>query len=232
MIFQPPHPRKIAIVEDQQLFLDFLVKLVGTDLGHNLVGTATDGPGALDMVSKTKPDLIILDILIPKMSGIIVATRIRQNWPRIKILALSSESDPKTVHQVTNLNLAGFIDKNDASLQTLTEGIQTVLEGGRFVSKGIRKVVDDLHKDPLAFQKILTRREQEVLTFIGGGFNDAEIGNALGLSPASVQSHRRNISRKLGLHNTPDLIQAAQAMGFWQPEFNRMDLIHTYHLHR
>lgn len=220
------------VVEDQTLFRDFLTGLLTDKLGFPVVATAGDGVTALELARQHQPDLILLDILIPQLSGIRVARTILDEFPETRIIALSSESDRKTVHQVHQLFLPGFVDKNEAGTDVLTEAIETVLAGKRFFSPSFRQIVRDLRKDPDSFYKILTRREQEVLTLIGGGFSDADVGLQLGLSPSSAQAHRRNILRKLDLHNTPDLISFARHTGFWKDEFARMGLKDKYHLHQ
>jgi DNA-binding NarL/FixJ family response regulator len=222
---------RVLIVEDQVLFQEFLVNLLTETLGHEVVGTATEGPQAIEQFRRTRPTLVLLDILIPKLSGIHVAKAILAEGPETRVIALSSESDAKTIHQVYRLHLSGFVDKNEASVEVLSEAIAKVESGGRFFSESLRLSVRSMQKDPDSFQKILTRREQEVLTYIGGGLSDSEIGKILGLSDLSIQTHRRNLFRKLNVRSTPELIQFAQEYGFWKPAFNKMDLSRTYHLH-
>lgn len=222
---------KVVVVEDQVLFKEFLIDLVEKRLAHEVVGTAADGEEALTVIRRELPDLVILDILIPKLSGILVARTIQEERPSTRILAISSESDIKTVHQVHQLNLAGFIDKNEASVEVLMAAIRAIEERKRYFSDSVKITVQKLRADPQSFQKILTRREQEILTFIGGGLSDGEIGQKLGLSDSSVQSHRRNLFRKLDVHSTPELIRFAQESGFWKASFRRMKLDDTYHYH-
>lgn len=222
---------RVVIVEDQILFREFLATVLVPRLGLELVGQAGDGEEALQVIRQSRPDLVILDILIPKLSGIRVARTVNQEWPRTRILGLSSEIDIKTVQQVHQLRLAGFIDKNQATMEHLTEAIQAIRNNKRFVSSSLQNTIQKLVTDPQSFQKILTKREQEVLTLIGDALSDQEIGNLLKLSHSSIQSHRRNLSRKLGAHSTPELIRFAHESGFWKASFRRMGLTDTYHLH-
>ena len=222
---------RAVVVEDQILFREFLVNLLVDTFSHEVAGTATEGPEALDLIRATRPDLVFLDILIPKLSGIHVAKLILEELPGTRILAMSSETDIKTVYQVHQLRVQGFVDKNVATVETLSEAIRCVCAGKRYLSESLRMTVQTLRADPNAFQKILTRREQEVLTHIGAGLSDGEIGKILGLSNTSVQSHRRNLFRKLDVHNTPELIRFAHEAGFWKAEFPRMGLSDSYHLH-
>ena len=223
---------KVIVVEDQLLFLEFLVEFTGKVPGLEVVGTAADGPSALRVFRETKAKLVILDILIPKLSGIHVAREILAESPQTRILAISSETDIKTLYQVNQLQLAGFIDKNEASVTVLTTALEAVKENRRYFSESFLDGLRRLRADPNAFQKILSRREQEVLTYIGGGLSDEAIGKILGLSETSVQSHRKHLFRKLNVHTTPELIRFAHESGFWKAAFPRMDLTESYHLHQ
>jgi DNA-binding NarL/FixJ family response regulator len=222
---------RIAVIEDQVLFQDFLVSLLKDKLGHEVVGIAKDGIEGLRMIREVKPDLLILDILIPSLSGIHIARTLQDELPSVKILVLSSETDRKTLHQLHKLHLPGFIDKKEASIKTLEAALAQISAGKRYFSPSMEDTLTDLKKDPMAFQKILTKREQEILTHIGAGLADHEIADLLGLSDSSVQTHRRNLFRKLDLHSTPELIRFAAENGFWKVSFSQMGLSESYHLH-
>jgi len=222
---------RIVVVEDQALFREFLIACLVEDMGHQVVGIAKDGESAIEIVRREKPDLLILDVLIPRLSGIRVARTIRHELPNVRILILSNQMDAKTLYQLDRLYLAGFVDKNEASIEVLTEAIQAISNKKRFFSESMKSSIHRLKSDPNAFQKILTKREQEILTYIGAGLSDEEISGMLGLSSASVQSHRANLFRKLSVHSTPELIRYASEKGFWKPQFSRMDLTDSYHNH-
>jgi len=219
---------RAVVVEDQILFQELLVDLLTRRLGIELAGVAGDGPAALELVRKTRPDLVVLDILIPQLSGIQVARTILEELPATRILAVSTETDPKTVHQIHLLNLAGFIDKNEATTAVLTEALHEIREGRRYFSASMLAVVRQLRAHPQSFPKILSPREQEILSHIGGGLSDSQIGRLLGLTENSVQSHRRNLLRKLDLHSTPELMRYALEAGFWKPAFPRLQLEDPY----
>jgi two-component system nitrate/nitrite response regulator NarL len=222
---------KVVVIEDQTLFQEFVVRLLEDLPEYEVVATGRTGADALDLVRKHRPQLLILDILIPEISGIQVAAKLARECPRMRILAISSETDSKTLYQVQKLGVAGFIDKNEATVKVFREALAAMATGKRYFSESHKQALRELRSDPLAFQKILTRREQEVLTLIGGGLSDAEIGQHLGLSEGSILSHRRNLFRKLDVHSTPELIRFAQDSGFWKAAFPKMGLTDTYHIH-
>ena len=216
-------PLEIVIVEDQQLFQDILKHVVTNTFGYKVVGVASNGIEALRMCREHKPGLLLLDICIPQTSGLVVAEILRSESPGTKILAVSSENDPVTIHRAFKANIQGFLDKSTQNMETLTEAISKVASGGTYYSKSILKVRDKLLGEAMSFQKILSPREQEILALIGGCYSDQEIGNLVGLSPSTVQTHRKNIMGKVGVHSTPELIRYALDNGFWKPHEDRLN---------
>ncbi|MEX0323152.1 MAG: response regulator [Puniceicoccaceae bacterium] len=208
---------KIVVVEDQSLFREFLEALVNEQ--YELVGSAEDGESALELIRRTCPDLVLLDLLIPKLSGIELARELMTWQPAPRILALSAETDAKTLYDVSVLGLPGFIDKKDTTIDVLKKAIQTVGRGQRFISESVRQRLVTLRRDQNAFQKILSNREQEILSLIGGGLLDADISEQLGITVSSAQTHRANILRKLELHSTTELMRYALEKGFWKTEY-------------
>jgi len=216
-------PLEIVIVEDQQLFQDILKHVVTNTFGYEVVGVANNGIEALSMCREHKPGLLLLDICIPKTSGLVVAEILKFESPGTKILAVSSENDPVTIHRAFKANIQGYVDKSTQNMETLTEAIAKVSSGGTYYSKSILKVRDQLLGEAMSFQKILSPREQEILALIGGCYSDQEIGNLVGLSPSTVQTHRKNIMGKVGVHSTPELIRYAIDKGFWKPHEDRLN---------
>ncbi len=213
---------KIVVVEDQALFRQVLTHLAVKEFGYAVIAAVADGLEALKTCRANPPDILLLDLLIPKMNGLFVATHLRREMPDLKIIAISSENDPYTIHRVFEIGLNGFIDKGSQSLKTLTQAIQKVADGGTYFSESILRVREKLFAEPTAFQKILSPREQEILSLIGGCLSDQEIGEIIGLSVSTVQTHRKNIMSKVGTHSTPELIRYALEQGFWKPHEERL----------
>jgi DNA-binding NarL/FixJ family response regulator len=213
----------IVIVEDQKLFQQLLTYVVTQEFGYKVVGVADDGLNALKLCRELKPALVLLDICIPQTTGLVVAEILRAEFPNMKLLAVSSENDAVTIHRAFKLGLHGFLDKTTQTMETLIEAIGKVSMGNTYYSPSVLAIRDQLLNEPMSFQKILSPREQEILALIGGCFSDQEIGNLVGLSPSTVQTHRKNIMGKVGVHSTPELIRYALDRGFWKPHEERLN---------
>lgn len=196
----------------------FLNMVVTHEFGYEVVGTANDGIEALEMGRALNPDLMLLDIRIPKISGLVVASVLIQEQPDMRILAVSAEQDPVTVYRAFKIGLHGYLDKASQTVDRLKDAISRVASGKTYYSEKILQIRDDILEDSLSFHRILSPREQEILSLIGGCFSDEEIGNFVGLSALTIQTHRKNIMRKLDFHSTPELIRYATDMGFWKGE--------------
>ncbi len=219
-----PTPKlKIVVVEDQVLFQQLLATIATKQFGYEILDIASDGLEAIQVCREKKPDLVLLDLLIPKMSGLVVAENLRAEFPLLKLIAISSEEDPLTVHRVFEIGFNGFIDKSTQTLDSLTKGIERVAAGKTYFSEKILSIRERLISQPTAFQKILSPREQEILSLIGGCYSDQEIGEMVGLSSSTVQTHRKNIMGKVGTHSTPELIRYALDTGFWKPHETRLN---------
>jgi DNA-binding NarL/FixJ family response regulator len=217
-----PDTLEIVIVEDQKLFQELLSHVITSVFGYRVVGVAGDGISALRLCRKLEPALVLLDICIPQTSGLVVAEILKAEYPNTKILAVSSENDPVTILRAFKIGVQGYLDKSTQTIEILTEAIRKVSTGGTYFSPSVLRIRDKLLEEPMAFQKILSPREQEILSLIGGCYSDQEIGNLVGLSPATVQTHRKNIMGKLGVHSTPELIRYALDNGFWKPHEQRL----------
>lgn len=164
------------------------------------------------------PDLLLLDISLPDGDGLEVAKRIQKEFAQIKILAISAHRDPWTMLQVQRLCLNGFVDKNEQSTDTLTAAIRSVLAGQIYYTPIVGRSSAAIRKDPKAFNRVLSDYETRILSMIGGSRNDGEIAEVLGISPATVQSRRRDIMSKLDIHATPKLINYAIVNGLTRVE--------------
>ena len=178
------------------------------------VADASDGEKGLLLCEKLKPDLVFLDIDLPDGDGLDVVDRITKAVPRVKIVVLSAHTDDFSLHRCFSRHLQGFVDKNEQAIDAVTEAIGAVAKGGSYFSPAVLRGRVAMRENPNAFVKVLSSREQELLRLLGQGLSNEEVAAMVGLSPNTVQNHRRNILGKLGLHSTPELIRYAAEHGF------------------
>lgn len=212
---------KIAIVEDERLFRDVLRKACATHLGHEVVGEAGTGREALVVVPAALPDLVVLDIHLPDMDGLEVLKLLRRKRALLKALLISSYFDEYTFCRIERAAVQGFIDKSTNTVAELGLAIGAIEAGGTYFPSLFADARRAHNRDPLAFDKILTDREQTILSLVGEPLSDAEIAAQLRLSPATVEKHRFNIMRKLGLSSRAESARFARRCGLTRPAARR-----------
>lgn len=208
---------RVVIVEDQRLVAEFFAlhcQMMGLQVMQQCA-TCHDGLAA---VRKHGPDLMLMDISLPDGDGLEMAKTILDEFPRIKILAISSHRDPWTMLQVQRIGLHGFVDKNEQQPDVLSEAIHAVLGGRVYYTPIVNESSASIRRDPKAFIRVLSDYETRILAMIGESQNDDEIAAVLSISPATVQSRRRDIMRKLDIHTTPKLIHYAIINGLTRAE--------------
>lgn len=203
---------KTVIIEDEILVANMLEACVGQLPGVQIVGTARGGESGVKLCLETRPHLVLLDIEMPGLHGLDVARQLRKELPQTRIIIVSSHCEPYAVHELSRLDVEGFVDKGDP-LTTLNETIRMVLEGKPFYSRRFAAVMLELRLQAESFQKILSSREIEVLILVAEGRDDREIAGRLGVSPNTISTHRRNIRVKLNAHNDRDLMNYARKAG-------------------
>lgn len=196
------------------MFREVLRKVCVDELRHELVGETDDGARAVDLVTRTNPDLVLLDLHLPSLDGFGVVEAMRKTAPQAKILVLSSHCDEYTVYRCERAHVQGFVDKNTNSVATLKQAIGAVAEGKVWFSAAFARAKAARHRDPRSFDKLLTDRERDILARVGVPLTDAEIAADLKISEETVEKHRFNILRKLELHSTAELVRYAREHGF------------------
>jgi DNA-binding NarL/FixJ family response regulator len=212
----------VGIVEDFVLMADLIAAVCHKEL-HAIVSVReTHGQPALARLSAYAPQVILLDIALPDIDGLDLASELRQLLPSSAIIVISALRDPVTFVRMRNLQLHGFIDKREISVEVFKQAILSVSRGQRYFSGAMAEALADLWQDPNAFFRVLSDYEQEILGFIGLAKDDMEIASLLEIAASTVQSHRRDIMRKLGIHTTPKLQHFAREMGFARPAAYRL----------
>lgn len=208
---------RVIIVEDQRLVAEFL-QYHCRDMHLEVLHCAAGFRDGLAAIRQHQPDLVLLDISLPDGDGLELARLVIQELPRVKILAISSHHDPWTMLQVQRIGIHGFVDKNDQRPEILTEAIYAVLGGRVYYAQIVNQSSATIRRDPKSFVRVLSDYETRILALIGESKSDEEIAAALNISPATVQSRRRDIMRKLDVHSTPKLIHYAIVNGLTRAE--------------
>lgn len=205
---------RIVIVEDHLMFREVLRKVCADDLKHEVVGEADDGARAVALVTRTKPHLVLLDLHLPNLDGFGVIEAIRKVDPKVLVLVLSSHCDEYTVFRAERVHVQGFVDKNTNSVATLKTAITEIARGRVWFSPAFERVKSARHRDPHSFDKLLTKRESAVLALVGQPMTDPEIAERLQISVETVEKHRYNVLKKLGLDSREELARYAREHGF------------------
>ena len=209
---------KTMVVDDHKMFLDGIVSLLRGDEEVEVVSTANNGVEALDYLSKNDDiDVLITDISMPQLDGNELSKKIKDLYPNINILVLSMHSTGKTISQLLKNGATGYILKNTGK-EELIEAIHTVAKGETFFSSEVKNNVmnsmmgSDKAAEPDLGVK-LTRREVEIIKLIAAEHTTQEIADKLFISLHTVESHRKNIMRKVDVRNLAGLIKYAIRKG-------------------
>lgn len=208
---------KVLLVDDHQIVRDGIFALLIKEHEIEIVGEASNGDELFDKLKFIKPEIIILDISLPKMSGIEIASILNREYPQIRIIVFSSYTDEETIFKSIRAGAKGFLPK-DSMREDLVEAIKKVHQGFEYLSDKIPNTIlmDYIKKSGTSDDKFnniklsnLTKREREILKLIAEGLSYKEIGNELYISVRTVETHKNNILQKLELKSTIDLVKFA-----------------------
>ena len=205
---------KVLIADDHTLVRDGIRALLVLAADIEVVGEAATGKEALEQIKELRPDVVLMDLMMPTMSGLDATRRIRREFPETKVLALTQYDDSEYVLPVIEAGARGFITKM-AAFAELASAIQAVSKGDSYLSPSAaaalveecqQKTTEDGRKDPY---HQLTDREKEVLKLVVEGHTAREIADILVVSPKTVEWYKTSLMNKLDIHNKTDLIKFA-----------------------
>lgn len=212
----------IVIVEDHRILREGLRSLLSSNLDFKIVGEAEDGRDAIKRVEECRPDLVLMDLSMPKMDGLDAIGEIKRRCPDTKLLVLTVHKAEEYVFESLKAGADGYLLK-DASFEELNLAIQKVLEGKPYLSPGISGGLVKGYlegrggRGAASRSETLTQRERQILKLIAEGHKNKEIADYLCISIKTVEKHRANLMKKLDLHNVSAITSYALDKGLVTP---------------
>ncbi|ATL46693.1 DNA-binding response regulator [Chitinophaga caeni] len=205
---------RIIIADDHQLLIDGLQSVLAANKEWELIEPVNDGRALLDRLANTEVDLVLLDLNMPQLDGIKSLEQIKRLYPRIKVLVISNYHQAQLILNIQQMGADGYLLKN-TNASTLLKVIELILNGEKFFdapqSQG--QEIPDYFIDDFLKKYQLTKREVEIIKMIGDEMTSREIGQQLYISEFTVNTHRKNIMRKLAVKNLAGIMNFAKSHG-------------------
>ena len=198
---------KVFIVDDHYMVIEGMRSLLQNEKDIEWLGHATNAASSLSFLKQQLPDVILMDINLPDKSGIDLCKEVKQLYPSVFVIGLSTFNQQSFITKMMENGASGYVLKN-ATQEEVMEAITTVVKGKTFLSDEVAQLI---HKNE-GVKIVLTRREKEVLELIADGLTNNEIGEKLFISPATVDTHRKNLLAKLDAKNTASLVKMAMQL--------------------
>lgn len=215
---------KVVIADDHAILRAGLRALINAQPDMEVIGEASDGETAVQMVIETKPEVVLMDISMPECGGIKALQRIRRDAPDTRVLVLTMYDDPAYLHSGLAAGAAGYLIKRAAAID-LMAAIHAVYQGRTFVDMTLSENIlpDTIRKYSSSGKEkglsvsVLSQQERKVLCLVAQGYMNKEIAERLHLSVKSVETYRARIAEKLGLRSRADLVRYALEVGLLAP---------------
>ncbi|WP_242494782.1 response regulator [Nocardioides zhouii] len=207
-------PVRVLVVDDQELFRRGLIMLLSGDTDIEVVGEASDGITATELAVKTAPDVILLDVRMPRRTGVEACRGIKEAVPSAKIIMLTVSDEEADLYESVKNGASGYLLK-DSSIEEVAQAIRVVNEGQSLISPSMAvKLIDEFKQMSKPEREQgpalrLTERELEVLRLVAKGLNNREVAKELFISENTVKNHVRNILEKLQLHSRMEAVMYA-----------------------
>jgi two-component system, NarL family, nitrate/nitrite response regulator NarL len=206
---------KLLVVDDHPVVRKGISSCLAQQEHLQIVGEAADGQEALRLARELQPDIILMDIDLPKMTGLTVTEMLRKELPKIKVLILSVHSNTDYVLRIVHCGARGYVLK-DAGADEIVRAIETIVSGESFFSPEVARAALNQFvrgSGANANASVLTTREREVLIHIAEGLSNKEIASKLGVGVRTLETHRERIMRKLNIHSVAGLTKFAISQG-------------------
>lgn len=209
-----PEPVRVLVVDDQELFRRGLTMLLGVEDGIDVVAEASSAEEGMDAALATAPDVVLLDVRMPELSGIEACRAIKEAVPTAKIVMLTASDEEADLYEAVKSGASGYLLK-DSSIEEVAQGIRVVADGQSLISPSMAaKLIDEFKTMSRPERSTgpalkLTDRELEVLRLVAKGLSNREVAQRLAISENTVKNHVRNMLEKLQLHSRMEAVMYA-----------------------
>ncbi|MFQ5616384.1 MAG: response regulator [Anaerolineales bacterium] len=202
---------RVLLVDDHAILREGLRMLLSRNPDIDVIGEASDGHQALEMVAHHHPDVVVMDISMAGMDGLESTRRLRQTHPDARVVVLTQHDEPLFVNSLLEAGASGYVLKRMGGTRVV-DAVRSVHQEGAYLPPAIaRQMLKQARKQEP--QEVLTPREKEVLKLVAEGLSSQEIARTLHLSVKTVSVHRTNLMRKLGVHKNTELVRYALRQG-------------------
>ena len=217
---------RVLLADDHKMLLDGIKAFLEFSAEIEIIGVASDGEQVLEQLDSMghEIDVLVTDLAMPRMNGVEITEFIRKNYPKIKILVLTQHKSQSTISQLLNAGAKGYVLKNTGS-EELENAIKRVYQGDTFLGSGVAErvaqaFIGEEESEEEVFEPIvvLSEREKQILRLVTMEWKTHEIAAKLKLSVHTVETHRRNLIKKLGVRNTVGLVRYAIRVGLVDEE--------------
>jgi len=219
---QPGRPLRVVVADDQTVVRDGLVVLLGLLPDVEVVGSAGDGEQAADLVAQHQPDVVLMDLRMPRCDGVTATRRIRAEHPEVQVVVLTTFADDESIFAALDAGARGYLTK-DATAPEIAAALRTVTAGQALLDPAVQgRLIDTMTSRRRHVQRTdlpdgLTAREAETLTLIATGLSNVEIAAALVVTEATVKTHINHLLAKTGKRDRAQLVAYAYRHGLAEP---------------
>lgn len=210
---------RLLLADDHEVVREGVRLVVEAIPGVEVVGEASTGFEAIDLARSREPDAVLMDVDMPEMDGLVAATRLRQERPGTQVLMLTVHEDEETIFEAVRAGASGYVAKSSGSAE-LGRALRALVQGGAFMTPlAARKALRFLAREADAAQEaqraadVTTGREREILELLAHGLSAREVGERLGISERTVNTHVGHIYRRLGVRNRVDAVREGIRLG-------------------
>jgi DNA-binding NarL/FixJ family response regulator len=214
---------RILIADDHELIRRGVRTLLEAEPGWKVVAEASDGQEAFEKAKETKPEIVVLDIGMPRLSGLEAARRLKRVLPQIKVLMLTMHDSERLAWEVLNVGALGYVTKSDTA-RDLVIAIEALRRDKTFFTPKVDRIILDSFLNGGSSKRAkemqgeqLTSRQREIVQLLAEGKTSKEVSALLNLSVKTVETHRANIMRRLSCHSVSDLVRYAVRNNIVQP---------------